>query len=107
MFTFKQEILLFTNNTFSQRQCCEEGMAIGSKRSSKLQQLESACWNGLLYKLLPEIAERYPYGRRLFLWQIEQGKSSLHFHFVALPIQSHCRSSTDPYFFQVSMLSNN
>ncbi len=52
----QQEILLITGNRFAEREWAEK---IGDDKNklTPTEQLEEACWNGLLPDLLPELFE--------------------------------------------------
>lgn len=47
-----QEIWLMTTTTFSKRQLCEMNSQEGNRCVIPAEQLEAACWNGLLDELL-------------------------------------------------------
>ena len=113
MFTVQQEIVLFTNNSFSQKQWCDREIngdreiTEGSRQLSSMEQLEAACWNGLLGELLPEIVEHTGYGKKLFLWQIRKGRSSLHIQLSESTVQLDEHYSIDPSLFLTDLLLNN
>jgi hypothetical protein len=107
MLTIQQEILLFTNNSFSQKQWCEKRMTEGSKQLSQMEQLKAVCWNGLLGELLPEIVEQPGYGNKLFLWEIRQGEASLHIQLSESAVHLDLQYSIDPYLFMTDQLLNN
>lgn len=69
MKTINQEILLMTATTFAQRERYEKD-AQGNKALSVTEQLEEACWNGLLNELLPGMIEKSTSGKNLLRWQI-------------------------------------
>ena len=50
----QQEIILLTGTTFSAREWCERESNKENNLSDK-EQLEEACWNGLLPEMLPEV----------------------------------------------------
>jgi hypothetical protein len=105
--TIQQGIFLSTNNTFSKKEWCEKEMTEGGKQLSQIEQLEEACWHGLLGELLPEIVEKPGYGKKLFLWQIRQGKSALHIQLSESSVQIDKHNSIDPCFFLRNLLLNN
>ena len=107
MYTIQQEILLLTNSTFSQKQWCEKEITEGNKQLSQMKRLEVACWNGLLSELLPELMEQSSYGKTLFLWQIRQGKASLHIQLSESTMQLDRQLSIDPYLFLTNLLLAN
>jgi hypothetical protein len=107
MLTVQQEILLFTNNSFSQQLLCEKQITEGSKQLSQMEQLEAACWNGLLGELLPEIVEQPGNADKFFLWEIRQGEASLHIQLSESSVHLDMQDSIDPYLFMANQLLNN
>jgi len=107
MYTVQQEILLFINDSFSQKQWCEKEMTEVGKQLSLMEQLEAACWNGRLGELLPEIVEQSGYGNKLFLWEVRQGDSSLHIQLSESTIHQDMQNSIAPYLFLADQLRRN
>ena len=95
----QQEILLMTNTSFSQRQLCEKDIPESNKYFSRTEQLEDACWNGLLDEMLPGIIEKSSSGKRLHLRQIRPAKSFLEIELCEYPLQIEQEFSIDPYAF--------
>ncbi|HXL55851.1 MAG TPA: hypothetical protein VN958_06330 [Chitinophagaceae bacterium] len=95
----QQEILLMTNTSFSQRQLCEKDIPESNKYFSRTEQLEDACWNGLLDEMLPGIIEKSSSGKRLHLRQIRPAKSFLEIELCEYPLQIEQEFSIDPYTF--------
>ena len=88
----QKEILLITGTSFSSRQLCERNDGGNSKSLSEIEQLEEACWNGLIHEMLPEIFEQGEGSTNLYLWQIKTAS-----HFLELELgQSY--QTTDAYF---------
>src|SRR3954465_15601868 len=79
----RQEILLVTNSTFSNRKWCEKD-SYSDRHLSHRQQLEEACWNGL-DGLLPEIVEKTRSGKRLLVWHIRRNESFLQIELCESP----------------------
>jgi hypothetical protein len=73
----QQEILLVTNSTLSKRQLCGKDAINGLNYLSETEQLEEACWNGLLNEILPGVLRKSSTGKQLSLWQIRHGVSLL------------------------------
>lgn len=48
-----QEVLIFINTTLSLKALCRKNST--NKNSSAIEELEEACWDGLLSELVPEI----------------------------------------------------
>ena len=73
--TTYQEILLLTTSRFSKKQFCENDIQPGELSPGNApEQLEKACWNGLLGDMLPDVIKR---NSKLYLWQIENHKTFL------------------------------
>ena len=93
----QQEILLLTGTNFSSRHCYEKDDNNQNHLTEK-EQLEEACWNGLLQQMLPEICEQ-PYGKKLYLWQITETNSFIEIELGELPVEKENYCSRDPYSF--------
>jgi hypothetical protein len=92
-----QEILLFTNNSFSKRQFVQNKMQPGESPSRKTpDQLEQACWNGMLSNILPDIVKL---DNQLFLWEIINHRSFLRLTLGVRPPVLDPRFSLNPEFF--------
>ncbi|HEY6975401.1 MAG TPA: hypothetical protein VH396_03870 [Chitinophagaceae bacterium] len=104
--TTQQEILLMTNATFSQRQLCKRDVSEHDKYLSRTEQLEDACWNGLLDEMLPEIIEKSTTGKKLHLRQIKHARCFLEIELCEYPNTIEKESSIDPYVFLSTTLYN-
>ncbi len=94
----QQEILLITGTNFSSRQCSKKDEGDQTNLTEK-EQLEEACWNGMLQDMLPEIYEQPSGNRKLYLWQIREASSFLGLELGELPAQKDYHLSIDPYLF--------
>jgi hypothetical protein len=101
----KQEILLVIT-TFSRKELCEKNGQQNLHHQSHAEQLEEACCNGLLDELLSGIVEISASGKRLSLWDIQQGKSLLKIELCDYPqiIEKHL--SINPHIFLPIMIQN-
>jgi len=99
MKTTIQEVLLMTNTSFSKRLLCEMNTQNKNNHHSSVQQLEAACWNGLLNEMLPEIIPASSSDKKLFLWDIEMKKSYLRIIMGVRPVTIRSDFSVDPYIF--------
>jgi len=95
----QQEILLVTTSTFSKREWCHRDERDQQKLLSTAEQLEEACWNGLLEESLPEIVERSVEGKKLFLWHIRHGRSFLQIELCEFPSAFENHFSIDSDLF--------
>ena len=94
----QQEILLMTGTSFSTRQWCPRDEA-KETNYSEIEKLEDACWNGLLQEMLPEICEQNDKAKKLFLWQVKEGKSFIELELGEIPEAVEKEFSIDPYSF--------
>jgi hypothetical protein len=101
----QQEILLMTGTSFSARQWADK-IDSGEGRTNQEEQLEEACWNGLLPEMLPEIFADNPNAKKLYLWKIRQAKSFLEIELGETPVEIDKYFSLDPDYF-LSVHSNN
>ena len=92
----QQEILLLIGSNFSSRNSCENDDS-NQNNLTKGQQLEEACWNGLIHEMLPEICELS--GNKLFLWQTRETNSFIEIELGDLPQEKEKHFSIDPYSF--------
>jgi len=88
-----------TNTTFAQRQWIETGNDQNEHHYSKNEQLEDACWNGMLYDMLPGIIAKSPTGKQLFLWQMKQKSLGLEMELGEFPPTIERYFSIDPQYF--------
>jgi len=95
----QQEILLITNTTFSKRQLSGRDTFGRGGHLSPTEQLEDACWNGLLNELLPEVIEKQSPDKEIYLWQILHGRSFLEIIFSEFPASIENEFSLYPHFF--------
>ena len=101
--SIQQEILLVTSSTLSERQLEENNFIENNRNLSYSEQLEEACWNGLLDRILPGTIEKPISGKKLHLWQIRSGSSFIHIELCTFPIVIEKHLSIDPYFFLSQM----
>jgi hypothetical protein len=95
----QQEILLMTGTNFSARQCCEKNDSSNPNNLTGKEQLEEACWNGLLKEMLPELCEHAAGDKKLYLWQIKEGSSFIELELGDVPAEKEKYFSIDPYSF--------
>ncbi len=100
-----QEILLMTT-TLSGREFCEKNASCNSRASSAWDQLEEACWNGLLDELLPGIIGKTASGKKLFLKQVLQCRAFVEIELCDYPVHAENMHSVNPYLFLPALLYN-
>jgi hypothetical protein len=99
----QQEILLMTGTNFTSRQCWQKNNSEKESSLSGVDELQDACWNGLLKEMLPEICEG---NKKLFLWQIKENKSCIDIELGELPSPLEAYFSIDPYTFLAAQSEN-
>ena len=100
----QQEILLITGTYFSSRQCYEKEGDTG--RLSQKQQLEEACWNGMLGEMLPEICIKPTAAQKMVVWKIREAHSFLELDLGEFPANKDQQLSIDPYCFLAMQCCN-
>lgn len=101
----QQEIVLVTTTTFSKREWCKIG-TFDKDGQPYTEQLEEACWNGLLCEMLPEVMKQTACGKQLFLWHIRKGNSFLKVELSEMPPQLEEHFSIDAAFFLPTLVYN-
>jgi hypothetical protein len=99
----QQEILLMTGTNFTSRQCWQKINPEKENPFSEADELQDACWNGLLKEMLPEICEG---NKKLYLWQIRENKSCIDIELGELPSPLEAYFSIDPYTFLTEQSEN-
>lgn len=102
----QQEILLITGTSFSLRQLSEKDSSSGNKNLTEKEQLEEACWNGLLPEMLPEICKEAIENKKIYLWQIKEADSFIELELSEFPEQTDKYFSLDPYSFMTTKFFN-
>ena len=100
------EILLFTGTGFASKQLADNEENSHGKKFSAIEELEKACWNGVIYEMFPEIlGSLYPKCAS-FLWQVLTGKNFLYINIGPNPVMAEHSASIDPYFFMMDKCEN-
>jgi len=93
------EVLFLTGTSFSSRKWQKRDQADKRKNLTDKEQLEEACWNGLLPEIFPEIFRESADLKSLYLWQIKQAQSFLEIEMGESPASKDYYFSIDPYCF--------
>lgn len=99
----QQEILLMTGTHFTSMQCWQKMNSENDHLRSESEQMQDACWNGLLKEMLPEVCKD---NKNLYLWQIRENKSCLNIELGELPTPLEAYFSIDPYTFLAEQSEN-
>ncbi len=103
----QQEILLITTTTFSIRDLSyKDDKDSNNSFYTIKEQLEEACWNGLLPDMLPEIILRPALDNKLFIWRMQEGNSFLWIELANQPTKSDSVDSINPNLFSPSINEN-
>lgn len=95
-----QEILLFTGSGFCSRQFCKKDSdAEGDNDYSAVEELEKACWDGLLYDMLPELAGNPESQTNSYIWNTTSGVNFLCINMGPNPTTTGKQTCINPYFF--------
>jgi hypothetical protein len=99
------EVLLVAGTSFTMPDLYEKEFAKNGDLSV-VEQLEQACWNGLLNELVPTFILLPMDERKYFIWQIRQGASLLQIQLSDSVIEMAAQSSIDPNLFLSPVLNN-
>ncbi|HET9824974.1 MAG TPA: hypothetical protein VFP87_06540 [Chitinophagaceae bacterium] len=92
------EVLLFKNSHFARRQFCDKVNCNRTRRSVE-QQLQRACWNGLMLQLLPDVL-MHPSGRRsIHTWEVIPAENFVEVRVGEVPRSVEYTRSVNPYYF--------
>ncbi|HYM95633.1 MAG TPA: hypothetical protein VET23_15955 [Chitinophagaceae bacterium] len=95
-----QEILMFTGTSFSKKQLCELNEATEKSTAlSPAEQLEKACWAGLLFDLLPELVNSPTANDKSYIWNILAADHFICINLSPYPFAEESKTSIDPYSF--------
>ena len=104
--THCHEILLFTGTSLTNKQFANTGENRKGRKYSPIEELEKACWDGILYEMFPEIlGSAYPKCQS-FLWHVLTGKNFLYINIGETPVVAEHDTSIDPYFFMMNSCEN-
>lgn len=99
----QQEILLITGNRFAEREWAEK-IKDDKNKLTPIEQLEEACWNGLLPDMLPELFEEKAVDKKLFLLRIKHCRSFLEIDLGENFETVQTDTSIDPYIFVAGLI---
>lgn len=79
------EVLLITNSSFLSCELQAKEDLNRENTASKVEQLEEACWNGVVQSMLPEIFEQEVRENQLYLWEVKRTGSFLQLNLGEVP----------------------
>ncbi len=96
----QQEILLVTGTSFTAREFSETATGSAYNNFTDKEKLISACWNGLLPEILPEIFEQpLANNKKLYLREIIEASSFIELQLGETDAVLEYEFSIDPYSF--------
>ncbi|WP_276504818.1 hypothetical protein [Terrimonas pollutisoli] len=102
-----QEILLFIDSRFCSREFCSRDTKLqGLNLNLHREQLENACWAGMLFEMLPELKDACPFGNKVLIWDIHSAGHLLLVNQGHSPQPVEKPFSLDPYLFLDDVRSN-
>ena len=104
--THHHEILLFANTSLANKQLTSNDQNARDNEPSSIEELEKACWNGILHEMFPEILGSVYPKCQSFLWQVLAGKNFLCINIGAYPVAADHEASIDPYLFMMNTCEN-
>ena len=93
-----QELLLCTGSSFARRELCEWNETTPQPARSIADQLEDACWSGLVFDMFPDMFQ-WENRKAMCIWKINQAEQ-----FIRVELGNTCttaahETSIDPYYF--------
>jgi len=93
------EVLLMTGTSFLAGNWIKKDDNSAGRQASETEQLQEACWNGLLEAVLPEVLVEPGNGGILYLWDIKEAQSFLELVLSEIPLPIDQRLSITPHSF--------
>ncbi|MGZ8550858.1 MAG: hypothetical protein ACXWV2_09360 [Chitinophagaceae bacterium] len=105
--TINQEIILFAGTSFSRQEFCnKKEPGYRAANYSLIEELERACWAGMLCELLPEISTAPVSGCKMFVWNVLNAENFLLVNQGTYPCPVETETSVDPHLFLGSVQFN-
>jgi hypothetical protein len=93
------EVLLITGTRFLAENLVKKDENPTGRLLSENEQLQEACWNGLLETMLPEVWIKPANDGILYLWDIKEAQSFLELVLSEIPLPIDRRLSITPHSF--------
>lgn len=98
--TIKQQIMLFTGSTFSNREFSKPGKHNNTRETGAARdELERACWAGMIFEILPELAINPFPSYKMHIWSIQSAEHCLLISQGTDPYPVEAVHSIDPPYF--------
>ncbi len=98
------EVLLMTGTSYLAGNWIKKDDNPTNRQLSEIEQLQEACWNGLLERMLPEVLIKPSNDGVLFLWDVKEAQSFLELELSEIPMPVDRRQSITPSPFFVSRI---
>ena len=92
-----QEIFLLTGSSFCSRPFSKRDDQEPYGRPGSMEELEKACWDGMLYQMFPELVGTDH--RDNYIWDTVSGVNFLCIQMGHAPLPIERETSIDPYLF--------
>ena len=93
-----QEIMLFAGTSFSKMEFSVLDNSKGPELNTQSEELERACWAGMLFEMLPELPSPFE-GSKAFIWNIYSANQFVLINQGTQPSTIENQLSVDPYCF--------
>ena len=100
------EILIFAGTNLACRQLSGLEENSNRKKYSQVEELEKACWNGIIFEMFPQVFGCIYPGKENFLWNVLTGKNYLYINVGPHPVTAEYDTSIDPYFYMMTPYEN-
>ena len=95
----QMEVLLMTGTSFLAGNRVRKDADVVERNYTDIEQLQEACWNGLVKTMLPEVWIEPPNGGILYLWEVKEAESFLQLEIGEIPLPIDPRLSLKPSYF--------
>lgn len=102
----QHEIILVTNASYYQRELMKKNEDPGNSRLTQAEQLEKACWNGLIDHLLSGIMEEDLFPENLTVRHTRSARAILKIELATYPIVLEKYTSIDSVFYLTTICEN-
>lgn len=104
--TSHYEILLFTGTSFANQEFSSLEKKNTDRNLTPVENLEKACWDGLLFEMLPELTGLSNADRHAVIWHVLTGKQYIYITIGTAPTIPDNEYSIDPYCFSMTACEN-
>src|SRR5580693_6670569 len=95
----QMEVLLMTGTSFLAGNWVRKDANVVERSYTQIEQLQEACWNGLVKTMLPEVWIEPPNGGILYLWEVKEAGAFLELKIGEIPLSIDRHLSLTPCYF--------